>query len=90
MASQLTEPVARLSFYWETFCIKCGPFGKTVDFLQNYGFLNKIVDLFNKIVDLLFREGVLQHLENPLAMSLHQQNYFTRTIMTGIHCQPPH
>ena len=45
-------------------------FYKSVDLFyeirQNYGFLNKMVDLFNKIVDLLFREGVLQHLENPL------------------------
>ena len=28
-------------------------------------FLNKIVDLFGKIVDLLFERGVLPHLENP-------------------------
>ena len=28
-------------------------------------FSNKIVDLFGKIVDLLFERGVLLHLENP-------------------------
>ena len=28
-------------------------------------FSNKIVDLFGKIVDLLFERGVLPHLENP-------------------------
>ena len=59
---------------------------KIVDFFKQIcGFSNKIVDLFdkfvafisNKIVDLLIklwtfylREGVLPHLENPLAMGL--------------------
>ena len=32
--------------------------------------LYKIVDLFSKILDLLFERGVLPHLENPLAMGL--------------------
>ena len=47
-------------------------FNKTVDLLNEiedifYGFLSKIyiVDLFNKFMDLLFRKGVLQHVENP-------------------------
>ena len=46
----------------------CGPFIQNRGyFLVKYGFLSKIVDLFNKLMDLLFRK---EHLENPLAMGL--------------------
>ena len=59
MQSSASPAVAKLS---GSFVQNCGPFYKIVD--KFVAFSNKIVNLFGKIVDLLFKRGVLPHLEN--------------------------
>ena len=65
MGMRYTKPVAR-NFYWGVLLDKCGAFWQNSrPFLQHSGPFWQNSGPFYKIVDLLFREGVLQHLENP-------------------------